>query len=98
MDTERERNHALYWLARLFLAKDREGGEEGLTEEEVKEHVLSVLDNACIGPYIFPLSLRDFLVNQEAQGHLHDVGVIGDIEEMKRKVDTPFLEDDLGTR
>lgn len=86
----RQRDHALYWLVRLFIAQDREGWEEGPTEEEVREKVLSALDNTCIGPYLFPDSLREFLADQETHGDLTQVGLIGDIEELKRRTDNHF--------
>lgn len=93
MTIYRQRDHALYWLARLFIAGNREGWEESPTEEEVREKVLSFLDNACIGPYLYPNSLQEFLADQETHGDLIQIGVIGDIEELKRRVDSPFTEE-----
>lgn len=78
--------HAIYWLAKLFCVGDREGWEEGETEEEIRASVLKVLDNAHIGPYIYPTSLANFLeATEERVRHsrslLMDVGNIGDWRE-----------------
>ena len=42
----------LYWLLTLFLAHNREGWEEGETEQEVRDHVLDVLANYGVDPHI----------------------------------------------
>lgn len=79
------RQHAIYWLAKLFCVGDREGWEDGETEEEIRASVLKVLDNAHIGPYTYPTSLANFLRATEERSTkrilLIDVGNIGDWSE-----------------
>ena len=56
-----ERNKAIYWLLRLFMAINREGWEEGETESKVRDNVLSFLANLGVDPYINKDVVKDFL-------------------------------------